>query len=484
VTHGPGSRPGDGGDVGPAVAVAAVDFGATSIRVCRVVLGSGPSYPPALEVVHRYHHQPMRDSAGHLRWDWGRLVDEMERGLTLAAEQGPLASIGVDTWGVDYGLLDDAGELVAPPLSYRDQRTDGYRAVVDRVGEHELYGTTGIQLQPFNTLFQLAVHDRDELGRARHVVLLPELLVHHLTGGGTDGTVTGERTSAGTTALVDLATGDWSPELADAAGIDVKLLPPIAAAGTKAGTWQGVPVQLVGGHDTASAVIAMGAAPAPKATFVSAGTWLLVGREQPEPHIGPAAKRYNFTNEVGALGGFRFLKNLAGAWLIEGCRARWPDQQGQPVDALFAAAADVDHDDPSMDHIVDVSEARFLHPDDMLREVTDAAGLSYDTPPPVVVRCIVESLAVSTVRVIDEMGGTPGIHVFGGGGSALYRERLAARAGVPVEAGPVEATALGNALVQGIGLGLYPDLAAARATLQGLADADDPSAAVAQEPRS
>jgi rhamnulokinase len=121
---------------------------------------------------------------------------------------------------------------------------------------------------------------------------------------------------------------------------------------------------------------------------------------------------------------------------------------------------------------VDVTEPRFLHPDDMLAEVTDAAGLPYDAPPPVVVRCIVESLAVSTVRVIDEMGGTPGIHVFGGGGSSLYRSRLAARAGVPVEAGPVEATALGNALVQGIALGLYPDLAAARATLRYLDHAD------------
>jgi rhamnulokinase len=459
------------GPAGSGPAVAAVDFGAASIRVCRVVLGTDDGRPPQLEVVHRHHHQAMTDNGGHLRWDWTRLVDEMVRGLEAAAERGPLASIGVDTWGVDYGLLDAAGELVAPPFSYRDRRTDGYRTVVERVGDTHLYDTTGIQLQPFNTLFQLAAHDRAELERAAHVVLLPELLVHHLTG-----TITGERTSAGTTSMVDLNTGTWSHELADAAGIDVGLLPPIADAGTKAGTWRGVPVHLVGGHDTASAVVAMGAAPQPRATFVSAGTWLLVGREQPQPHIGPAAKRYNFTNEAGALGGFRFLKNLAGAWLVEGCRARW---QGWSVEDLFVAAAAVDHDGPSMDHIVDVSEPRFLHPDDMLAEVTDAAGLPYDAPPPVVVRCIVESLAVSTVRVIDEMGGTPGIHVFGGGGSSLYRERLAVRAGVPVEAGPVEATALGNALVQGIALGLYPDLPAARTTLACFHDADP----AGQEPR-
>jgi rhamnulokinase len=276
--------------------------------------------------------------------------------------------------------------------------------------------------------------------------------------------------------MVDLSTGTWSPLLADAAGIDVGLLPPIADAGTKVGTWRGVPVHLVGGHDTASAVVAMGAAPQPRATFVSAGTWLLVGREQPQPHIGPAAKRYTFTNEAGAMGGFRFLKNLAGAWLIEGCRARWPSQ---PVEALFAAAAEVDHDGPSMDHIVDVTEPRFLHPDDMLAEVTDAAGLPYDAPPPVVVRGIVESLAVSTVRVIDEMGGTPGIHVFGGGGSSLYRSRLAARAGVPVEAGPGEATALGNPLVQGNAHGVYPHHPAAPATHAS----HEPADPAGQEPR-
>jgi len=441
--------------------VVAVDFGAASIRVCRVELSA--SGPPRLEVVHRYHHQPVPDASGHLRWDWARLVDEMLRGLAAAVERGPVASIGVDTWGVDYGLLDAHGELVAPPFSYRDQRTDGFREVVDRVGEQRLYATTGIQLLPINTLFQLAAHDRGELARARHLLLLPELLVHHFTG-----EVCAERTSAGTTALVDLATGDWSPELLAAIDVDPALLPPIAPAGTRVGDWRGIPVHLVGGHDTASAVVAMGAAPTPGAAFVSAGTWLLVGREQPQPDTSERARLANFTNEAGALGGIRFLKNLAGGWLVEGCRAAWGNP---PIEDLFASAAAVDHDGPPMAHVVDVTDARFLHPADMLREVTDAAGLPYATPPADVVRCIVESLAAGTAAVLDHLGtdGAAGaveaVHVFGGGGSALYRERLAARAGVPVVAGPVEATALGNALVQGIALGLYPDLAAARATL-------------------
>ena len=312
----------------------------------------------------------------------------MDRGLTLAVDRGPVASIGVDTWGVDYGLLDGRGDLVAPPFSYRDDRTAGYREVVDRAGgEAALYGRTGIQLQPFNTLFQLAAHDRDELARARHLVLLPELLVHHLTG-----EVVAERTSAGTTALVDIATGAWSAALAEIAGLDPALLPPIAAAGTRVGTWRGIPVHLVGGHDTASAV-AWPAGPA----FVSAGTWLLVGCERPEPDLGAAARRANFTNEIGALGGIRFLRNLAGSWLVEGCRPAWGDPG---VDELDVAAAAVDPPDA----LLDVADPRFLHPADMLTEVTDALGLPGDAPPPVVVRGIVESQAAGTAAALDRVG--------------------------------------------------------------------------------
>ena len=435
--------------------VAAVDLGASSIRVCRVDLSTAP---PRLSVVHRHAHQPVADADGHLRWDWARLVAEVEKGLALALADGPLASIGIDTWGVDYGLLDHRGHLVAPPFSYRDRRTDGFGAVVDRLGVEWLYATTGIQLQPFNTLFQVAAHRRDELDHARHLLLLPELLVHHLTG-----TVTGERTSAGTTGLVDVATGTWSPFLAGAVGLDPTLLPPIETAGRRAGTWRGVPVHLVGGHDTASAVVAMAARPGPGAAFVSSGTWMLVGREQPQPDLGEAARLANFSNETGALGGIRLLKNLAGSWLIEQCRPRWGDP---PVDRLLAEAAEVAPDRARPERVVDVASPAFLNPDDMLAEVTGAAGLPVDAPPPVVVRCLVESMAAGTADVLDRLGGVTEVHVFGGGArSALYRRLLAERTGLPVTAGPVEATALGNALVQGVALGVYDDLADARAAL-------------------
>jgi len=430
------------------VAVVAVDFGASSIRVCRVELGPGK---PALSVCHRRAHAPVADAAGRLRWDWSRLVAEMEKGLAVALEAGPVASIGLDTWGVDYGLVDGRRELVAPPVSYRDHRTDGYRSVVERLGgAGALYAVTGVQLQPFNTVFQVAAHDRDDLARARRLLMLPELLVLHLTG-----EAVGERTSAGTTGLMDIRSGEWSAAVAEAVGLDHTVLPPILAAGTGVGGWQGIPVHLVGGHDTASAVVAMGADPDAGSAFVSSGTWSIVGREQPAPDLSSNALAANFTNEIGALGGVRFLKNLAGAWLVERCRPSWGDP---PIADLMAAAATVD----GPERVLDVADHRYLNPDDMLAAVTTDLGLPADASPPVVVRGIVESQAAGTAAVIGQLGAVTDVHVFGGAQSALYRRLLAERTGLPVSAGPVEATALGNALVQGIALGVYDDLADAR----------------------
>ncbi|HKE76375.1 MAG TPA: FGGY family carbohydrate kinase, partial [Acidimicrobiales bacterium] len=189
-----------------APAVAAVDFGASSIRVGRVELEPDG---PRLSVVHRHAHAPAADATGVLRWDWARLLAETEKGLAAAQETGPLASIGVDTWGVDYGLLDAHGDLVAPPVSYRDDRTAGYTAVVDRLGgAAALYDVAGLQLQPYNTIFQVAAHDPAERDRARHLLMLPELVVHYLTGARV-----GERSSAGTSGLVDIRAGAWSADL-------------------------------------------------------------------------------------------------------------------------------------------------------------------------------------------------------------------------------------------------------------------------------
>jgi rhamnulokinase len=431
----------------PATIVAAVDFGATSIRVCRIALGDGP---PRIDVVHRHEHEPVAGSDGVLRWDWCRLVEEMERGLARATAPGDVASIGIDTWAVDYGLLDDRGRLIAAPVSYRDARTDGYGELVDRVGADVLYATTGLQLQPFNTIFQVAAHDRAELARARHLLLLPELLVHHLTG-----TIVAERTSAGCTGLLDITAGRWSAGLAEAAGITLDVLPAIEAIGTPVGTWHSVPVHLVGGHDTASAVAAMGASSQPGTAFASAGTWLLVGREQPHPDLSDVAREANFTNELGVDGGVRFLRNLAGAWLLERCRPGWGDP---PVEALLAAAGAL-----APGPTIDVADPAFLHPEDMAGTISRSAGLPSDAAPDAIVRCIIDSLALGTAVVLDQLGEVSALQIFGGASQwELLRARIGEVSGVPVHTGPVEATALGNALVQGVALGVYEDLSHAR----------------------
>ena len=205
-----------------------------------------------VEIVHRHAHEPVHDADGSLRWDWTRITAEVRAGLEAGLARGPVASIGVDAWGVDYGLIGADGSLVAAPYCYRDARTSSWREIAGRIGVEKLYTATGIQLMGINTIFQLAVHRRDELDRARRVLMLPELMVHALTGN-----EWGERTSAGTTQLVDLTTGDWSDELLDAIDVPRSLLPDIAGATTLAGEWNGVPVHLVGGHDTASAVAAV-----------------------------------------------------------------------------------------------------------------------------------------------------------------------------------------------------------------------------------
>jgi len=435
--------------------VVAVDLGATSARVGRVDLSR---QPVDVEVVHRYPHQAVVGSDGSLRWDWDRIVAEVEVGIRLAVERGPVASIGIDTWGVDYGLVDGEGRLLSAPHSYRSHRTDGYGAVVDRVGARRLYEIAGVQLQPFNTIFQLAAHDREELAAAAHLLFLPDLLVHHLTG-----SIGAERTIAGTSGLLDLATETWSDELVDACGVPRRLLPDVVRAGSRAGTWEGVPVHLVGSHDTASAVVAMGARPGPGTAFVASGTWLLVGREQDTPDLSEEAQSVNLTNELGALGGVRLLKNVGGFWLLNECRRHWGDLT---TESLLDEAAAWTGDAPA----VDATDARFFAPADMAAELRDAAGLAGDAPRGQIARVAVESMAATTASVLERLGDVKELALFGGGaGASLLVDRLAERTGLPVRCGPVEATALGNALVQGIGLGLLSDLTEARACLD---DAD------------
>lgn len=438
--------------IGPVVA--AVDFGASSIRISVVDLGSRPLRP---QEVHRHRHHPVRHADGSLRWEWDRLVAETRLGLALAADRAPLASIGIDTWGLDYGLLDRSGRLVAPPHSYRDERLDRWEVVADRLGRRRIYDLTGIQLMAGNTMFQLAAHDRRELARARHLLMLPELLIHELCG-----VIVGERTSASTTGLVDHRLGDWSDELIEGIDADRRWFPEILDAGECVGAVNGVPVHLVGGHDTASAVLAMSPHPQAGSVFLSAGTLFLVGREQPQVTVDDDSFARNLSNESGAHGGVRFLGNLPGMWLLEECRRVW---EVESVAELLGASAG----DPWSVPVIDVHHPGLVAPTHMPTTISELAGCPSDSPRELVVAIVMESLAqavADAVERVDPSRSTDPLVVFGGATQAIrLLDRIGARCARPIESGPVEATTLGNALSQGITLGVFSDVPDARRAL-------------------
>lgn len=434
--------------------VAAVDLGATSVRVATVALDGEPAEPA---VVHRWRHGPVPAADGSLRWDWDGIVAAVRTGLDAATERAPLASIGIDVWGLDYGLLDQRGELLSPPYSYRDPRTAGWEQVVDRIGRQRFYGSTGVQLMAIDTIFQLAVHDREELARASRAMMLPDLLAYQLCGH-----VGTELTIASTTGLLDVRARDWCPELFEAIGVDPTLFPPIMTPGAQVGRYRGVPVHLVGSHDSASAVAALPVTPGTRTAFVSSGTWSIVGRVTPEPITSAAAFAANCSNELAVDGEVRLLRNVMGMWIVEECRRQW----GAPSTAeLVQAAAQVQRQLPE----ADVMDERFLAPTDMEATLRAAAGLPDDATRAEVIRCALGSIATATAEVlrsIAEVSDEPieEVHVAGGGGRiTLLNQAIGERLGARVYPASPEATALGNALVQGVALGRFADLDDARA---------------------
>jgi rhamnulokinase len=418
---------------------AAVDIGASGGRVVRGTVDDDGTV--VLEPVHRFTNGVV-ERDGHLRWDLDRLEREMRDGLSLVPDA---TSIGIDTWGVDYGLLDEDRRVLADPIAYRDDRTT---KVLDRVhalvSPAELYAITGIQHLPFNTIYQLVADDR--LPDAHHAVLLPDLLAFGLTGWlGT------ELTNASTTALVDAGTRRWSTDLLDRLGIPTTLLPPIEPPGTRRGTFGDIPVVTVGSHDTASAVAGVPMS-APNSAYIVSGTWSLVGVLADAPIRSDAARAANFTNEIAADGRIRFLRNVGGLWLLQECLREWGRSD---LDALLDAAALV-RGAP----LVDVDDASFIAPGDMPARIAAAAGAALDEA--ATVRCILESLAAGYARTLRDAAALTGrdvdvVHVVGGGSqNALLCELTAGACGRPVVAGPVEATALGNVLVQARAAGLDP----------------------------
>ena len=433
----------------------AADLGAESGRV---VLGRFDGERMALEEVHRFPNVPVRLPDG-LRWDVLRILGEIKAGIAKAAKDGGMVeSLGVDSWGVDFGLLDRDGCLISNPYHYRDPRTEGMQErAFGRMSKEEIYETTGIQFLPINTLFQLlAMEDSPLLPAVQTLLLIPDLINYWLTG-----EKACEYTNATTTQFFDLEGGDWSRELLERLGLPVEFLAPIIQPATELGSLLpavaeevgvGVPVFAVASHDTASAVVAVPARDEDFA-YISSGTWSLVGVETPYPVATPEAMEANFTNEGGFGGKTRLLKNVMGLWLLQECRRQWTREGHEySYEELARLAADA----PS-GPLVDPDHPAFLAPGDMvsrIRSFCEETGQSPPEEPAAVARCVFESLALKYRYAIEQAESLSGrtigmVHVVGGGSqNALLCQLTADATRRPVLAGPVEATSLGNVMVQ------------------------------------
>ncbi|HEU4426638.1 MAG TPA: rhamnulokinase family protein [Pilimelia sp.] len=445
--------------------VAAVDLGASSGRVMAGRVGRGGL---DLTEVHRFANGPVR-VAGTLHWDILALHAGVLDGLRAA---GPVDSIGIDTWGVDYGLLDATGALLGNPVHYRDTRTEGIAdRVAKQLGEERLYATTGLQHLPFNTLYQLAAATgTPQLDAAHRLLLIPDLLAYWLTG-----EIGAEVTNASTTQLFDVRRRAWATDLMADAGIRAELFPPLREPGTRIGPvtsdlgLPGTPdVVAVGSHDTASAVVGVPAS-GPNFAYISCGTWSLVGVELDAPVLTEASRRANFTNEGGVDGTIRYLRNVMGLWLLQESLRTWGIAD---LPALLRQAAR----EPALAAVVDPDDPVFLPPGDMPARIADACrrtGEPVPSSPAATVRCVVDSLALAHLRAVRQAQALSGrhidvVHVVGGGArNELLCQLTADACGLPVLAGPVEATALGNVLVQARAVGVAgPDLPALRAVLR------------------
>jgi rhamnulokinase len=426
---------------------AAVDLGASSGRI---VVGTVSDSTVELAQAHRFTNDPVRLPDG-LHWDIVHLYREIRHGLQNTA---PVYSIGIDSWAVDYGLLDEEGALLGLPYHYRDGRTQHLTPWPDLDG---LYAGTGIAHLPFNTIHQVRAEPARRLAAAAHLLMIPDLLGYWLTG-----EIGAERTNASTTQLYDISTGTWSADLAAAVGLPAGLLAAIREPGTFIGpTNAGPQLVAVASHDTASAVAAI---PAEEANFayISCGTWSLVGLELSHPILTPAAGAASFTNETGVDGTIRFLRNVMGLWLLQECQRHWADTD---VAGLLAAAAQSE----PFAALVDPHHPVFLPPGDEpggmpARIAAHAVGRTPQTRAEIV-RCILESLAFGHREAIREASALAGqkvdvVHLVGGGArNALLCQLTADACRLPVVAGPVEATALGNILIQARADGVVADLA-------------------------
>jgi rhamnulokinase len=443
----------------------AIDLGASSGRVMEVCISDGAL---AVRELHRFANAPVtahRSGNVRLCWPFESMFEHILEGLRRAADDGEVDSIGIDSWAVDYALVDDEGELVRPIAAYRDARTHGpFARMREELGDATIYGATGIAFQPFNTLYQLAADAADPLHpleRAQHMLMLPDFVARRLCG-----SIACERTNASSTQMLDTNTRAWNRLLVAASGIPARIMPPLVDAGCseplgtllpdiadETGLSTATPVIATATHDTAAAVVAAPIDPLHD-LYVSSGTWSLVGAELPRAVVSDAARAANITNELGAFGTVRFLKNVAGLWLVQQCEAAFErDGRARSWEQLEELARGAE----PLRSLVDPNDPVFFEPGDMPARIR-AACVARGEPDPntdaAVIRCALDSIALATAQAAREVATIASfdarriVIVGGGSANALLNQLIADASGLVVEAGPVECTAIGNALMQ------------------------------------
>ena len=450
--------------------ILAFDYGATSGRA---ILGNFDGKVLTLEETHRFPSDPVMVN-GTYTWDILRLYHELKKGILNTVNMGhsDIASIGIDTWGVDFGLISKEGKLLGNPVHYRDTRTDGMiEEAAKTVSEKDIYGTTGIQFQKFNTLYQLLAMKKENdplLDIADTLLFVPDLFNYFLTG-----VKKCEYTITSTSQMYDPVKGDWAYDMLEKFGIRTDILPEVIPAGTKIGNLKedicaelgipSIPVIAVAEHDTGSAVVSVPFSEK-GAAYLSSGTWSLLGLELDKPIINEKMRELNYTNEGGINNSVRLLKNIMGLWINTECMRTW-EKLGETV--TFKYLAETAAKSEPFRSLIDVDDPRFFEPFDMPNKIMDYCR---ETGQPVprnkgeFSRCINESLALKyreAIEGLDEIVGyrIPALHIVGGGcQNNLINQFTANAINRPVITGPVEATAIGNLITQLIALGEIKDL--------------------------
>ena len=453
----------------------AVDLGAESGRV---MLGSVSAERLVLEEIHRFGNGPIEDGTS-LRWDFPRLLSEIRTGIGKAVKAAGAAvwGIGIDSWGVDFGLLDADGKLIENPYHYRDSQTNGILdEAFELMSRREIYENTGIQFMQFNSVYQLLamrLNNSVALAKARNLVFIADLFSYFLCG-----KIFAEYSLASTSQFMDMRTGQWSKEVLDRLSLPVAIMPRVVPPGTVVGQLTArigkeigcgtIPVIAIGSHDTASAVAAVPASPGTSWAYLSSGTWSLMGVEVPQAIVNDKTCEYSFTNEGGVESTIRLLKNIMGLWLMQECRRQW---QREGADLSYGQLAQMAQQAKPFARHIDVDYGEFLAPGDMPKRINDHLAKTRKKPirdKGQMVRVILESLALKYRRIMEAVEDVAGqridvLHIVGGGiQNELLCQFTANALGKKVVTGPIEATAIGNILMQAIAAGQLKTLADAR----------------------